>query len=79
MPAGERPTGAVVWCPHGGGEQPCALAYGGLDAEGIHQWHIVGPRVHPGDEVRVATLPARTALVLPLESGVVPEGWPGDS
>lgn len=64
MSSPERPQGVRIHHADGGSTL-VELAYAGTDKDGIHVWKCITPVRH-GDSVTAHTLPARTAISLPV-------------
>lgn len=65
MTAQQRPEGARI--ERGGDVIPLELAYGGVDADGIHQWISATPFNPATDRIRVDVLPGETSIVFDAE------------
>jgi hypothetical protein len=67
----DPPTGVHI-IRHDGTTLPCELTYNGTNPDGAHEWTIAGAVLHTGDTIRIATLPARTAIAFHTDSNKHP-------
>jgi hypothetical protein len=67
----DPPTGVHI-VRQDGTTLPCELTYNGTNPDGAHEWTIAGAVLHTGDTIRIATLPARTAIAFHTDSNKHP-------